>query len=74
MNPNDPAAATITDLAHMIQNQLGLITGYAGILKMNPHLSSDDLQSLARISEAALAAGQAVRELTELSMRLSRGQ
>jgi nitrogen-specific signal transduction histidine kinase len=67
-------AASIAELAHQIQNQLGLVTGYAGLLKMSPNLSADELQSLARINTAALEAGLAVRELAEVSLKLSRGQ
>lgn len=64
----------ITELAHAIQNQLSLISGHASILGVRPRRSSDEEQSLAKIRKAALEAGQAVRELAEISLRLSRGQ
>lgn len=72
MKPNPHSS--VTELAHTILNQLGLITGNAGILKMSPHLSDRDQQHLARITEAALKAGEAVRELVHASGSTSRGQ
>lgn len=66
------ASPAVTELAHTIQNQLGLVTGYAELLKLSSQLSDDQLQSLERIIHAAMATGKAARELAVLADAVSR--